>query len=412
MRMASLLCQFLGVEDTVIEGIVEHREGHIVLAVRPRRRAAQRCSVCGRRSPWYDRGRGWRTWRALDCGVMRVDLRAEARRVRCRKHGVVVAAVPWARPGSGFTRQFEDTVAWLATKASQAAVQELTRVAWRTVGAIVRRVVAERQSRAGPLVQPRRIGIDEKSYRRGHRYVTLIVDHDRNQLIWAAEGRSMAVLRQFFDLLGPEASARVEVVSRDAAPWIKRVLDERCPAAIQCMDPFHVVAWATEAVELERRDQARSFRYVGMSARAKFIKGTRWIVLTGRENLSEQQKAGLEELAAMNRPLYHAYLLKEQLREAIRTGGEAGCALVTAWIAWARESKLPHMVEVAQSVADNLEGIHAALRHRITNARTEAFNTRLQMLNRRAYGFHSAQALIALAMLDLGRLCTPLPGRS
>ena len=114
----------------------------------------------------------------------------------------------------------------------------------------------------------------------------------------------------------------------------------------------------------------------------------------------------------MNRPLYHAYLLKEQLREAIRTGGEAGCALVTAWIAWARESKLPHMVEVAQSVADNLEGIHAALRHRITNARTEAFNTRLQMLNRRAYGFHSAQALIALAMLDLGRLCPHLPDRS
>jgi len=410
--MASVLREFLGVDDTIIDGVADHRPGVVVLSVRPRDRATRRCSICGRKSPWYDRGRGWRTWRALDCGVMQVDLRAEARRVRCRKHGVVVAAVPWARRGSGFTRHFEDTVAWLATKASQAAVQELMGVAWRTVGAIVRRVVAEQRTRAGPIVQPRRIGIDEKSYRRGQRYITLVVDHDRNRLIWAAEGRSAAVLRRFFDHLGKEACAQVQVVSRDAAPWIKQVVDERCPAAVQCMDPFHVVAWATEAAELERRDQARSFRSIGMSGRAGYIKGTRWIVRTGFENLSQGQRAGLEELAAMNEPLYHAYLLKEQLRQAIRTAGESGCALVTAWIGWARASNLTHMVTVADRVADNLEEIHAALIHRISNARTEAFNTRLQMINRRAYGFHSAQALIALAMLDLGRLCPPLPGRA
>ena len=218
MRMASVLVEFLGVERTVIDGIVERGPGHVVLAVRPRRKAEQFCSICGRKSPWYDRGRGWRTWRAIDCGVTQIYLRAEARRVRCRRHGVVVAAFPWARRGSGFTRQFEDTVAWLATKASQAAVQELARVAWRTVGAIIRRVVAEQRSRAGPMVQPRRIGIDEKSYRRGQRYVTLVVDHDSNRLIWAAEGRSTAVLRRFFDHLGKEASAQIEVVSRDAAP--------------------------------------------------------------------------------------------------------------------------------------------------------------------------------------------------
>lgn len=194
-------------------------------------------------------------------------------------------------------------------------------------------------------------------------------------------------------------------------PWIKRVLDERCLGAVQCMAPLHVVAWATEALELERRDQARSFGYVGMYRRANYVKGTRWIVRTGIENLSEHQRAGLEELAALIRPLYHAYLLKEQLREAIRTGGEAGCELVTAWIDGTRDSEPTHMVEVADRISDNLPGIHAALRHRISNARTEAFNTRLQMINRRAYGFHSAQALLTLAMLDLGKLCPPLPGR-
>ena len=131
------------------------------------------------------------------------------------------------------------------------------------------------------------------------------------------------------------------------------------------------------------------------------------MVLTGRESLSERQRAGLEKPAAIYRPLHHAYLLQDQLGEAIRTGGEAGCALFAAWIGRARESKLPHTVEAAQRVADHLDGIHAAPRHRITNARIETFNTRLQMINRRAYGFHGAQALIALAVLDLGKLCPP-----
>jgi transposase len=342
---------------------------------------------------------------------MRVELEAEARRVRCKRHGVVVAAVPWARPHSGFTRQFEDTVAWLTTQASQYAVKHLCRVAWRTVGAIITRVVAERDGGRKAMGDLRRIGIDEKSYRKGHRYITMIVDHDRNRLVWAAPGRSSAVLRTFFDLLGPEASARIEVVSRDAAPWIAVVLDERCPEAVQCMDPFHVIAWATEAVEKVRRDESRYFNRQGHRTRAKYVKGTRWIVRTGIENLNDSQREGLDELSALNTYLYRAYILKEQLREAYRQGGEEGCALITAWIEWARESGLYHMEVVADRIANHLEQIHAALRHRVSNARTEAFNTRLQMINRRAYGFHSAEALIALAKLDLGRLCPPLPGR-
>lgn len=329
MRLAGLLRDALGVEGTVIVGVAERSEDRLVLAVRPKWRHERRCSICGRRSPWYDRGSGRRRWRALDLGVMRVELEAEARRVRCRRHGVVVAAVPWARPRSGFTRQFEDTVAWLATQSSQFAVKHLCRIAWRTVGSIITRVVAERDGGHKALGDLRRIGIDEKSYRKGHRYITMIVDHDRSRLVWAAPGRSAAVVRQFFDPLGPEASARIEVVSRDAAPWIRAVLDERCPQAVQCMDPFHVVAWATEAVERTRRDESRLFTRRGHRSRAKYVKGTRRIVRTGIENLSKSQWEGLDELSALNTYLHRAHIRKEQLRQAFRQGGEDGCALVT-----------------------------------------------------------------------------------
>jgi transposase len=320
--------------------------------------------------------------------------------------------VPWARRHAGFTSSFENTIAWLATQTSKAAVTQYMRIAWRTVGSILTRVMEERREAGGKRPVLRRIGVDDKSYRRGQRYITLVVDHDRGCLVWAARGRSARVLREFFDMIGEEAASQIELVSRDVGPWITIVLDERCPGAVQCMDPFHVVAWATEAVELTRRDQARSFRSAGMGRRSRYVKGTRWIVRTGMEHLSDGQRAGLEDLAVLNEPLYRAYLLKEQLRSAFREGGASGCALISAWIGWAADSGLPHMVEVARRVATHIDAIHAALQHRLSNARTEAFNTRLQLINRRAYGFHSAEALIALAMLDLGKLCPPLPGRT
>jgi transposase len=112
----------------------------------------------------------------LDLGVVRAYLEAEAPRVCCPEHGVVVAAVPWARLGAGHTRALDDTAAWLAVHTSKQAVGELLRVAWATVGRIVTRVVADAEASRDRLAGLRRIGIDEVSYKRGHRYLTVVVD--------------------------------------------------------------------------------------------------------------------------------------------------------------------------------------------------------------------------------------------
>ena len=122
-------------------------------------------------------------------------------------HGPTVIQVPWARHGVGHTRDFDDTVAWLATQCSKTAVVELMRIAWRTVGAIVARVSADIDARVDRLAGLRRIGIDEISYKRGHRYLTVVVDHDSGALVWAAPGRDEATLRRFFDALGVERAA-------------------------------------------------------------------------------------------------------------------------------------------------------------------------------------------------------------
>jgi transposase len=191
------------VDRAVVESVVV-KDDAVVVRVRARERDASRCGVCGRRSPGYDSGDGVRRWRALDLGSTKAFVEAEAPRVACRRHGVVVVRVRWARRESRFTRAFEQQVAWLATHCSKTAVCELMRIGWYTVGRIIERVVADERLRQGdPLERLSRIGIDELSFRKGQRYITVVVDHDSGRLVWAAEGRDKKTVLAFFDQLGP-----------------------------------------------------------------------------------------------------------------------------------------------------------------------------------------------------------------
>ncbi len=217
-----MLLRALGVERAVVEdvrweGTHETEEALLVVQVRPTKQEAGRCPRCGRRCPRYDRGAGPRRWRSLDFGVQQVFIEAEAPRVECAEHGVVVQRVPWARHGSGFTRFFEDQVAWLAVRTDKTTLSTLLRVAWRTVGAILERVATTMRASFDPFANMTRIGIDEVSYRKGHRYLTVVVDHDSGRLLWASPGKDEATLRRFFDALGPERAARIRLVSADAA---------------------------------------------------------------------------------------------------------------------------------------------------------------------------------------------------
>lgn len=396
------------VEDVVIEGEV------LVVRVRPRARERSRCGLCGRRSAGYDGGEGRRRWRALDLGATRAFVEAEAPRVDCRRHGVVVARVPWARQGSRFTREFEQQVAWLATQCSKTAVCELMRVSWYTIGRIVERVVADEALKHGDRLDGlRRIGIDELSYRTGQRYITVVVDHDTGLLVWAAPGRDRKTVERFFAELGVERSARVELVSSDLGEWITRPVRERCPQAVLCLDPFHVVKLATDALDEVRREVWNLARRAGDKADARWLKGARWALWKRPERLTDRQQAKLSQIAKTNERLYRAYLLKEQLRLVFHEPDTAAAvALLDGWLAWARRCRISSFVKLAKTISASRAGIIATLTYRLSNARVEAINTTLRLITRRAYGFHSAEALIALAMLTVGGLRPPLPGRA
>ena len=418
MRSASMIVRALGVERAVFKGMdwvqdpwTFPEESQLLVRLRPARAERQRCPYCGRRCPGYDSGNGERRWRAPDFGLVRVFIVAAAPRVRCAEHGVVVARVPWARHDSGFTHAFEDTVAWLVTRTDKSTLAQLMRVAWRTVGAIIERVVDSMRGTFDPLADLTSIGIDEVSYRKGQRYLTVVIDHRSGRLLWASPKADAATLNKFFDLLGPERCARLQTISADAAAWVRTVVRERCPQARLCVDPFHVVQWATDALDKVRRAVWNDLRSSDRPDLAQSLKHARWALWKNPEDLTAAQQNCLASIQRTNQPLYRAYLLKEQLREVFRVGGRAAWKLLERWIAWALRSRLDPFVKVARTIREHRAGIEAALEHGLSNARVEGANNQLRLLTRLAYGFHSHGPLLALAMLKLGGFCPPLPGR-
>jgi transposase len=403
----------LGVDrGTVIEAVeVDEGSGTVVAHVRPRRSSKRRCGRCGRRGPGYDRGPGRRNWRTLDLGTLMCFVQADSPRVNCPVHGPTVAQVPWARHGAGHTYAFDDTVAWLVTHTAKSTLVELMRVAWRTVGAIVDRVVADGRAACDPFDGLRRIGIDEISYKKGQRYLLVVVDHDTGRLVWVAVGATKARLHEFFDLVGDERAAQITLVSADAAEWIADVVGERASCATLCTDGFHVVKWATDALDDVRRQVWNQARREGMTELARDLKGARYALWKNPEHLTARQQAKLSLVAAVNRTLYRAYLLKEQLRTIINLKGPAAIAMLDRWLAWAWRCRIPAMVAVARTIRRNRLGIDAALTHQLSNALVESTNTKLRLLHRMAFGFHKPEHLIALALLDRGGYCPPLPGR-
>jgi len=185
VRGIRVWARLLGLARAVVEDVFLD-DGTVVVCVRPRAREQGRCPVCRRRCGGYDCGEGRRRWRALDLGTIKAFVEADAPRVECPRHGVIVAAVPWARHDSWFTRAFEDQAAWLAVNASASAVARLMRTTWRAVGGICRRVSDEARAQRDLLAGLRRIGFDEISVRKGQRYLTVVVDHHSGRLVWAA----------------------------------------------------------------------------------------------------------------------------------------------------------------------------------------------------------------------------------
>ena len=378
MASTNTLCKkLLNVKTAVVTGsdfyTDEDGVNHIRIKARPNKWHENDCPFCHKSCTRYDsQSSTSRIWRGLDWGGTLVEVECHTHRIKCPVHGILVADVPWAYPGSGFTKDFDLTVGWLATYLPRSAVSEYMRIDWETVGRCVHRTLndiePERSRRLDGLVN---IGIDETSYKKGHKYITVIVNHDTNTVVWAAQGHGKTVLESFYRQLTPQQLSSIRVVTGDGAKWITECVNEFTPDCERCVDPFHVVEWAMEALDEVRREV--------------------W-----REAYSEAVQLAKEHPRKKGRP---------------KADDEEADAELKRWLWWASHSRIPAFKKLYQKIKRHKGHILNAIRLGMSNARIEATNNKIKLIIRKAYGFRNIQNMLDMVYLVCSDLRIPLPNR-
>lgn len=406
MRVTTAFNKMLAIAGASVRSVTFAPEG-IVVGLR-RRRAKHRCP-CGQKT-WAIYDRSVRRWRHLDLGATKCWLEAEIVRIDCRCCGRVrTEEVPWARPGARHSRDLQDVVAWLAQRTDKTTIAKLLRISWEAVAKIVIDVVAESilDIRLEDLY---RIGVDEVSYRKGHRYLTVVADHDREgAVVWVGEGKDHSVLEAFYDELGQDRVARLECISLDMGGAYKLATDNKAPHVTQCVDPFHLVKLANDALDQTRREVWNQFRALE-HPKAGWWKHTRWALLKEEVNLTDNQLEVLHELRRHSSTLYRGWQLKEAVRDLYRLRRPTDAPEhLDWWIRWAQRCQISAFVKLAKTVKTNRERILAAIELGLSNSKLEGLNSKVRLINHRGYGHHTAAALIAMIYLCCGGITVELP---
>ncbi|HUX04680.1 MAG TPA: ISL3 family transposase [Acidimicrobiales bacterium] len=423
MRATTAFNRIIAIDGVVVEGVSFTPEG-VVLRIRRRKRSHQ-CPCGFSTKVHYDRS--IRRWRHLDLGAAKCFLEAEICRIDCsRCRRVRTEDVAWARPGARHTNAFCSVVAWLAQRTDKTTITRLLRISWEAVASIVTDVVGDvlDESRFDGLT---RIGVDEVSFRKGHRYLTVVADHDQQgRAVWAHEGKNAATLALFYDELGPERVAKLEAISLDMGLAFEKATNEKAPHVRQCVDPFHLVKMANEAIDKARRWSWNEERRRTPPPRPRgrpgndeparprdeprWVKHTRWALLKDPDNLTDDQLGVLHEIRKHNSVLYRSWQLKEGLRDLYRLRNpDDAPAHLEWWLRWASRSRIPAFVKLAKTVRKNRERILAAVELNLSNSKLEGLNSKIRLINHRGYGHHSAEAVIAMVYLCCGGLTIELP---
>ncbi|WP_203218557.1 ISL3 family transposase [Saccharopolyspora spinosa] len=372
-----------------------------MLGLRRRRRLL--VCPCGRKQRGrYDTSR--RRWRHLDFGACQVWLEADIHRIDCRGCGRVrTEELPWARPGARHSRDFEDVIAWPAQRMDKTSVSRLMRCSWEAVDRIVGRVVVEHVDDAR-LEDVYRIGVDEISYKRGHKYLTVVADHDTRKVIWVQEGRDKEAFEKFFDTLGDERSEQVEAITMDGSGIYRPVAEGRAPQAEICMDPFHVIKWVNEAVDRARTAQAAEALIPSAQWRS-----TRAALRKGAENLTDKQRDIINQLRRTRYRLWRAWELKEEFRDVYRViDPDEARTYLKSWCTRALRSRIPSMRNLVQRIRNHFDAIIAAIELGLSNSLLEGINSKIRVIQRRGYG-HSPESLSTMIYLCLSGITITLP---
>jgi transposase len=362
--------------------------------------AAAKCPECGRECSIHDSAPE-RTWRHLDTMQFETLIRARVPRSDCPEHGVKTMKVPWAAPQGRFTLLFERfAVDVLLACASVSQACELLGLGWEAAHEIMRRAV-ERGLERRELDQLKHLGMDEKSFKRGHSYITLLSDLEQSRVLDVVEERTAQAAEQLWATLTPEQKQSVEAVAVDMwEPFIQSIQQE-VPEADIVHDKFHVSKYLGEAVDKVRRQEHKELLAQGDET----LKGTRQLWLYNPQNFSPEQREEFAELKDQQLKVARAWAAKE-LFSRFWTYQEEGWArrFFKGWFAWVSRSRLKPMSDVAWLLKRHLDHLLTYLKHHITNAVTEGLNSKIQSIKSAARGFRNFKNYRTRILFFCGKL--------
>ena len=356
------------------------------------------CPVCGQPGSIYDR-LPERSWRHLSVMQYRLELRCAVPRCDCAEHGVKTVAVPWAETGSRFTRHFEVfAVAVMQACRSLTQAAELLDLHWDSVQRLIDQAVARglaRRTTEGIT----RVGLDEKSFLRGQSYVALMTDLTGQRVLEVVPGRDTQSVVSLWAALPPAQRTKVEAAAMDmGAPFIAGTR-LAAPQADIVHDRFHVAKPLNEAVDQTRREESAQLAAEGDNT----LKHTRFLWLHG--TVPDDRQDDFAALLETNLRTARAWAYKEQMVEFwYQPDADAGNAFFQQWYRTVMRSRLPKVKKVAKTLKAHLGGLLAYFTHRITNALTEGFNSKIQALKADARGFRRFENYRTRILFFCGKL--------
>lgn len=355
-----------------------------------------RCCVCNVDGmPVYDTHQ--KTWRHLDFFQYKAFLHVRTPRTICPEHNIHLIDVPWAG-GTGFTLLMEVMILELA---KHMPVQEIASKMKETDNKIWR-VIQRHVNNARVLENYESvdtIGVDETSFAKGHKYISVFVDMNKSKVIYVTEGKDSSTVQDFADEFKRQSGkpCKVENFSCDMSPAFKKGIQENFGNANITFDKFHVVKLVNEAVDNTRRDEQKE---------NPLLKNSRFLWLKNKKNLNSKQEEKLETLSNTNLKTARAYRIKLALQDIYNSGIDKIEAMraLQKWLSWACRSRLTHIKKVATTIKNNWNGIINYFDSRITNGLLEGINSLIQTAKARARGFRNTENFKSIIYLIAGKL--------
>lgn len=383
LKSSVLFKELFGFRDYKLD-CVNFGEDGVTTYLRKTRKTCD-CPQCGRKRVRFDTEYERRI-RDLDIGSKKCFIIFRERKIDCRCGFRGIEKLDFVDRYSHHTKRFEDYVSILCKLMCLKDVAEVACIDWKTAKQIDKKYL--QQLVVGlESIHPDKIGVDEVSYQKGHKYLTVVRDLSMGKVIWVGEGRQKETLDPFFRELGEPKCSKIQIVVSDMwDPYIASVKEHTNADIV--FDKFHIAKKITEALDSVRR---REFAKADPEAR-KQMKKKRFLMLTRKKRLDDKKQETLKNLMDENEQLYRAYLLKEQGLDIFdeEDKNTALCRL-DMWFKNVAEAGFKEFESVVKTIKSYTYGIVNYFKHRLTNAASEGFNTKINIIKRRAYGFHDLE---------------------